>query len=106
MTLSTVTVQTTPESQPSTPNWMGEVAAFAQILNQTGILTSITERVRFARARMAHDMRNEFAETFPLVLEGASWLNKSVKQISTKRNGGMQGKTRKRRVDARGDQEK
>lgn len=49
---STVTVQTTPESQPSTPSWMGEVAAFAQILTQTGILATITERVRFARARM------------------------------------------------------
>jgi hypothetical protein len=52
MTLSTVTVQTTPESQPSTPGWMGEVAAFAQILSQTGLLTRIEERVRFARARM------------------------------------------------------
>jgi hypothetical protein len=52
MTHSTIIVQTTPESQPSTPNWMGEVAAFAQLLNQTGILTAITQRVRFARARM------------------------------------------------------
>jgi hypothetical protein len=31
---------------------MGEVAAFAQILSQTGIQTRIEERVRFARARM------------------------------------------------------
>lgn len=31
---------------------MGEVAAFAQILSQTGILTAITDQVRFARARM------------------------------------------------------
>ena len=30
---------------------MGEVAAFAQILTQTGILTQIQEHVRFARAR-------------------------------------------------------
>ncbi len=52
MTLSTAIVQTTPESLPSTPGWMGEVAAFAQILSQTGILAAITERVRFARARM------------------------------------------------------
>ena len=52
MTHLTVTVQTTPESQPSTPNWMGEVAAFAQLLSQMGILPAITERVRFARARM------------------------------------------------------
>jgi hypothetical protein len=52
MTLSTVTVQTTPESRPSTPSWMGEIAAFAQVLSQTGILTAVQGRVRFARARM------------------------------------------------------
>jgi hypothetical protein len=52
MTHSTITVQTTPESLPSTPSWMGAVAAFAQILSQTGIQTRIEERVRFARARM------------------------------------------------------
>ena len=52
MTHSTMTVQTTPESQHSTPSWMGEVAAFAQLLSQTGILTAIQERVRFARAHM------------------------------------------------------
>src|SRR5581483_8672062 len=55
MTHSTVVVQTTPESLPSTPSWMGEVAAFAQLLRQTGIRTSIEERVRFARARMGTD---------------------------------------------------
>jgi hypothetical protein len=52
MTHSTLTVQTTPESLPSTPHWMGEVAAVAQVLKQPGILNAITERVRFARARM------------------------------------------------------
>ena len=31
---------------------MGEVAAVAQVLKQQGILSAITERVRFARARM------------------------------------------------------
>jgi len=52
MALSTVTIQTTPESRPSTPSWMGEIAAFAQVLSQTGILTAVQGRVRFARARM------------------------------------------------------
>src|SRR5215469_10144224 len=51
MTLSSVTIQITPESQPTTPSWMGEVAAFAQILTHTGSLTQIQEQVRFARAR-------------------------------------------------------
>ena len=51
MTHSTVTIQITPESVPSTPSWLAEVAAFAQVLASTGILSSIQQRVRFARAR-------------------------------------------------------
>jgi hypothetical protein len=51
MAQSSVTIQITPEPSPSTPPWMGEVAAFAQVLSQTGILKTIQEQVRFARAR-------------------------------------------------------
>jgi hypothetical protein len=51
MTRSEVTIQITPNSLPSTPSWMGEVAAFAQVLEHTGILKTIQDQVRFARAR-------------------------------------------------------
>jgi hypothetical protein len=51
MTHSTVTIQIAPEAVPSTPSWLGEVAALAQVLASTGILSSIQEHVRFARAR-------------------------------------------------------
>jgi hypothetical protein len=51
MTHPSVTIQITPESVPSTPSWMGEVASFAQLLTHTGILKKIQEQVRFARAR-------------------------------------------------------
>ncbi len=51
MTHASVTIQITPESRPAIPSWMGEVAAFAQILTHVGILKTIQERVRFARAR-------------------------------------------------------
>jgi hypothetical protein len=51
MTHPSVTIQITPELSPSTPSWMGEVAAFAQVLSHTGILQAIEEQVRFARAR-------------------------------------------------------
>jgi hypothetical protein len=51
MTHSSVTIQITPESAPSTPSWMGEVAAVAQVLSHVGILKAIQQRVRFARAR-------------------------------------------------------
>jgi len=49
-----VTIQITPQSVPSTPSWLGEVVAFAQVLSHTGILKAIQEQVRFARARFGH----------------------------------------------------
>ena len=51
MTHATVTIQITSASKPSTPSWMGEGAAFAQILEQTGTLKVVQNQVRFARAR-------------------------------------------------------
>src|SRR5260370_29119040 len=51
MTHSSVTIQMTPESAPSLPSWMGEVAAFAQVLAHVGILKTIQTQVQFARAR-------------------------------------------------------
>ncbi|GHO77767.1 hypothetical protein KSD_55380 [Ktedonobacter sp. SOSP1-85] len=51
MTHSEVTIQITSTSLPSTPAWMGEVAAFAQVLTHTGILKAIQDQVRFVRAR-------------------------------------------------------
>jgi hypothetical protein len=60
MTLSPITIQILPESQPSTPSWMGEVATFAQILMQTGILKAIQDRARFARARFGKSRPHRF----------------------------------------------
>src|SRR5258708_655799 len=51
MTQSAVTIQITSVSAPSTPSWLGEVAAFAQVLTHLGVLNAIQEHVRFARAR-------------------------------------------------------
>lgn len=51
MTLSSVTIQITPEPSPSTPSWMGEAAVFAQVLTHAGILKAIQDQVRFTRAR-------------------------------------------------------
>lgn len=51
MTQSAVTIQITPVSAPSTPSWLGEVAAVAQVLTHLGVLNAIQEHVRFARAR-------------------------------------------------------
>jgi len=51
MALPQVTLQITPTSLPSTPPWMSEVVAFAQVLEHVGVRKAITEQVRFARAR-------------------------------------------------------
>ena len=51
MTQTSVTIQVNPQSVPSTPPWMGEVAAVAQVLTHGGLLKAIEEHVQFARAR-------------------------------------------------------
>jgi hypothetical protein len=51
MTHPSVTIQVAPESVPSTPSWMGEVAAVAHVLTHVGVLKAIEDHVQFARAR-------------------------------------------------------
>jgi hypothetical protein len=51
MTPAPVKVQIAPESSPSVPSWFGEVTIVAHLLTHVGLLNSIQERVRFARAR-------------------------------------------------------
>jgi hypothetical protein len=48
---SPVCIQTSSESVPSTPSWLGEVVLLVQHLRKQGILDAICERVRFARRR-------------------------------------------------------
>ncbi|SRR6266516_206842 len=49
-----VIVQTSCQSVPSTPPWFGEVALLVQYLRKHDILSTIAERVRFARRRFGH----------------------------------------------------
>jgi hypothetical protein len=46
-----VSIQTSPQSVPSTPSWFGEVAVVAHFLTRLGLLESIATAVRFARRR-------------------------------------------------------
>jgi hypothetical protein len=46
-----VNIQTTSESRPSLPSWFGEVMVIVAYLRTHGILTKISEGVRFARRR-------------------------------------------------------
>ncbi len=51
---SAVSIQTTSQSVPSAPCWLGEVTLVVQHLRQQGVLDSITQQVRFARRRFGH----------------------------------------------------
>lgn len=51
---SSVIIQTSSQSIASTPSWFGEVAVIAQYLRHVGVLTTIEERVRFARRRFGY----------------------------------------------------
>jgi hypothetical protein len=49
-----VIIQTSAESVPSTPSWVGEVTLLARYLRKHHVLTQINEGVRFARRRFGH----------------------------------------------------
>ena len=54
ITDSSVIIQTTSESAPSTPRWLGEVVLIVQHLRKLGVLDAITSQVHFARRRFGH----------------------------------------------------
>src|SRR6266404_6954028 len=49
-----VIIQASSESVPSPPSWLGEVALIVGYLRKQGVLTKISEQVRFARRRFGH----------------------------------------------------
>ena len=49
-----VSIQTSSESVPSLPCWFGEVTLISHVLKRQNVLSSIEERVRFARRRFGH----------------------------------------------------
>ncbi len=51
---SPVNIQTSEQSVPSIPGWFGEVTLIVEHLRKHGVLTKISEGVRFARRRFGH----------------------------------------------------
>jgi hypothetical protein len=56
--LSSVSIQTEASPVPSVPAWFGEVALLAHTLTRLGLLSAISERVRFARKRFGTSARD------------------------------------------------
>jgi hypothetical protein len=50
-----VCIQTSSDSVPSTPSWLGEVALLISYLGQQGVLSAIHSQVRLARGRFGRD---------------------------------------------------
>jgi hypothetical protein len=48
---SAVNIQTSPQSVPSTPSWLGEVAVVAHYMESLGLLEKVALQVRFSRKR-------------------------------------------------------
>ena len=51
---STTIIQTFSHSVPSTPSWFGEVVLIIEHLRKQGVLSKLSERVRFPRQRFGH----------------------------------------------------
>jgi hypothetical protein len=70
-----VIIQTSSESVPSTPSWFGEVALMAAYLRKQGVLTKISERVRFARRRFGrYEVIDFLAVLFGYAISGERTL--------------------------------
>jgi len=55
---SSVSVQTSTEPIASVPEWFGEVALIAHTMTRLGLLSEISERVRFSRKRFGKFARD------------------------------------------------
>ncbi|WP_165423895.1 hypothetical protein [Ktedonosporobacter rubrisoli] len=53
-TFSPLTIETSPQSVPSTPSWFGEVTMIVEHLRKQSVLTKICERARCVRQRIGH----------------------------------------------------
>ena len=51
ITHSFVSIQTSSQSVPRAPSWLGEVTLIVHHLQRQGVLAAIEEQVRFARRR-------------------------------------------------------
>lgn len=67
----TVKIQTTAETNVSTPAWFGEVVLISKYLQKHGVLKKITEQVRFARKRFGrHELIDFLAVLFGYAVSG------------------------------------
>jgi len=79
---SSVIIQTSSESVPSTPCWLGEVVLIIQHLRKLGVLDAISSQVRFARRRFGHyEVIDFLAVLFGYAISGERTLEEFYEQL-------------------------
>src|ERR1700680_1127596 len=77
-----VIIQTSSESVPSTPSWFGEVVLMAAHLRKHGVLSKISEGVRFARRRFGrYEVIDFLAVLFGYAISGERTLEQFYERL-------------------------
>jgi hypothetical protein len=77
-----VCIQTSCESVPATPSWLGEVVLLRAHLRKHGVLNTINEQVRFARRRFGrYDVIDFLAVLFGYAISGARTLEEFYQRL-------------------------
>ena len=79
-----VIIQTSAEFVPSTPSWFGEVVLMAAHLHQHGVLSEISEGVRFARRRFGrYEVIDFLVVLFGYAISGERTLEAFYERLQT-----------------------
>jgi hypothetical protein len=79
---SSVIIQTSSESVPTTPSWFGEVALIVPYLRKQGVLAAISSQVRLDRRRFGHyEVIDFLAVLFGYAISGERTLEKFYEQL-------------------------
>lgn len=77
-----VKIQTTPESNLSTPSWFGEVVVISTYLRTQGVFKKINEQVRFARKRFGqYEVIDFLAVLFGYAISGERTLEEFYERL-------------------------
>ena len=77
-------IQTTSESNPSTPSWFGEVVLISRYLRKHGVLTKMSQGVRFARRRFGrYELIDFLAVLFGYAISGERTLEAFYERLQS-----------------------
>src|SRR5437764_8434802 len=84
---SSVIIQTSSESVPSLPCWLGEIVLLVEHLRKQGVLAAINEHVRFARRRFGrYEVIDFLAVLFGYAISGERTLEAFYERVAPFKN--------------------